>query len=58
MDRRKAEVGRVRDDLRRRKKIKEEKESEKEDAGARKGRSRISVFFQCFVAPERSHLGR
>ena len=46
------------------------KSQKKEDAGARKGRkSRITVFFKCFVAPEglkvgspkrrvRSHLAR
>ena len=38
MDRRKAEVGRVREEKGRRKKIREEKESEKRRAGARKGR--------------------
>ena len=38
MDRRKAEMGRVREEKRRRKKIKKRKSEKKEDPGARKGR--------------------
>ena len=70
----KAEVGRVREEKRRRKTINKRKSHKKEDEGAGKGRKvakRGVVFVQCFVAPEgrkvrvgslkrrvRSHLGR
>ena len=58
----KAEVGRVREEKRREKKKEDQRRSEKrksqkkEDAGARKDRkgrkSRLTAFFQWFVAPE------
>ena len=54
MDRWKAEMGRVREEKRRRKR----KSQKKEDPGARKGRkSRNTVFFQWFVAPEGRKVG-
>ena len=71
MDRWKAEMGRVREKRRVEERRSERRKSQKkEDAGARKGgKSRSTVFFQWFVAPEgrkvgslkrrvRSHLAR
>ena len=55
MDRWKAEMGRVREEKRRRKKIKKEKVSEerkKIQVREKVGKSRNTVFFQWFVAPE------
>ena len=49
----KAEVGRVREETRRREKIREEKESEEQDAGAGKGRkvAKHRVFFSDLWLP-------
>ena len=53
MDRWKAEMGRVREEKRRRKKIKKEKLSEERRSRcAKRRKSRNTVFFQWFVAPE------
>ena len=42
----------------RREKIRDGESQKREDAGARKGRkSRNTVFFQCFVAPEGRKVG-
>ena len=58
MDRWKAEMGRVREEKRRRKKIKKGKSQKKEDPGARKGRKVAKrCFFQWFVAPEGRKVG-
>ena len=55
MDRRKAEMGRLREEKRREeeRRSKKRKSQKKEDPGARKGRkvAKHSVFFQWFVAP-------
>ena len=58
MDRCKAEMGRVREE-KRRKKIKKRKSPKKEDPGARKGRkvAKHYVFFHWFVAPEGRKVG-
>ena len=58
MDRCKAEMGRVREEKRRRNKIKEEKFRRKKIQGREKvGKSRNTVFFQWFVAPEGQKVG-
>ena len=65
----KAEVGRVREEKKRNAKIREEKEWEAKRVREKIGKSRFTVFFQWFVAPEgrkvaslkrrvRSHLAR
>ena len=41
----------------RREKIRDGESQKREDAGARKGRSRNTVFFQCFVALEGRKVG-
>ena len=61
MDRWKAEMGRVREEKRRRKKIKKEKVSEKEDPGARKGRevAKHCVFLMiCGSGGSKSRLAK
>ena len=62
MDRWKAETGRAREEKRRRKKIKKEKVSEERRSRCAKkikkvGKSRNTVFFQWFVAPEGRKVG-
>ena len=58
MDRWKAEMGRVREEKRRRKKIKKEKLSEERRSRcAKRRKSRNTVFFQWFVAPEGRKVG-
>ena len=53
MDRWKAEMGRVREEKRRRKKIKKESLRRKKiQVREKAGKSRNTVFFQWFVAPE------
>ena len=55
MDRWKAEMGRVREEKRRRKKISKRKSSKK--VGEKVGKSRSTMFFQWFVAPEGRKVG-
>ena len=59
MDRWKAEMGRVREEKRRRKKIKKEKVSEESIFQVREkvGKSRNTLFLQWFVAPEGPKVG-
>ena len=57
MDRWKAEMGRVREEKRRRNKIKEEKFRKKIQGREKVGKSRNTVFFQWFVAPEGRKVG-
>ena len=59
MDRWKAEMGRVGEEKRRRKRIKKEKVSEERRSRCAKkvGKSRNTVFFQWFVAPEGRKVG-
>ena len=59
MDRGKAEMGRVREEKRRRKKIKTEKVSEKKKIQVREkvGKPRNSVFCQWFAAPDGQKVG-
>ena len=52
------EVGRVREEKRRSKKIRDEKESEERRCRCAKvEKSRITLFFQCFGAPEGRKVG-